>query len=171
MCWVHVCEYTLDGWNGMKWAGIRLLLAKWEPTNVKLKRAWWAIFPSSNELVLEVVIHPPKGGVWTSKTTYTSSIQQFSSWLWLSLPSKRTCHVQPANYAVFFNPTVEIVPKKRIGTTVSRGFGTTIAGWWSKNRKKKMRTGGIPMTSETTISIHVMVILVILPLVRVCYGK
>ena len=40
-----------------------------------------------------------------------------------------------------------------------------------KIAKKKMRTGGIPMTSETTISIHVMVILVILPLVRVCYGK
>jgi hypothetical protein len=29
----------------------------------------------------------------------------------------------------FFYPTVEIVPKKRIGTTVSRGFGTTMAGW------------------------------------------
>ena len=25
--------------------------------------------PAQNEFVLEVVIHPPKGGVWTSKTT------------------------------------------------------------------------------------------------------
>ena len=68
--WINVlgpCMWIYPRW--MKWAGIRLLRAKWEPTNVKLKRTWWAIFPSSNEFVLEVVIHPPKGGVWISKTT------------------------------------------------------------------------------------------------------
>ena len=141
MCWVHVCEYTLDGWNGMKWAGIRLLRAKWEPNKREAKENLMRLSsPAQTSLFWRLWFIPLKEAYEPQKPlkpAVSSSFHHGFDYLWL-----QKGHVM-SNQRItpFFYPTVEIVPKKRIGTTVSRGFGTTMAGWWSKNRQKKMRTG------------------------------